>query len=142
MNQFRLYSQSNFIEIFDSLDNSLSKTRRLLIFNKLKCVQISYELEKLSKIFFPINLFLECFSSQKLYYLYKQKSLYCVAIIRGYKVFLFLEILLHSIFLIRQSMINWHEIKISCLDLFWPSVILDKLWINTILQNRFRIHVK
>nr|YP_009490459.1 hypothetical protein GrtexCDS025 [Gracilaria textorii]AWH62616.1 hypothetical protein GrtexCDS025 [Gracilaria textorii] len=147
MNQFRLKSQSNFIEIFDSLDNSFSKKRGFLIFKPLNCVQVSYEFEKLSKIVFSDNLFLESFLGQKLYFSYKkdlrkQKSLYFIATVRGYKIFPFLEILLHSIFLIRQSVINWHNIKISCLDLFWPSAVLDKLLTNAILQSRFIIHVK
>nr|YP_010199781.1 hypothetical protein LK227_mgp01 [Gracilaria multipartita]UAD89739.1 hypothetical protein [Gracilaria multipartita] len=147
MNHFRLNSQSNFIEMFDSLDNSFSKKKSLLIFNTLDNVQVSCKFEKLSKIIFPNNLFLECFLSQKLYFfckqnLKKQKSLYFIATIRSYRVFIFLEILLHSIFLIRQSIINWCKIKIGCLDLLWPSVVLDKLLINTILQNRFMIHIK
>nr|YP_010199631.1 hypothetical protein LK223_mgp01 [Gracilaria cervicornis]UAD89489.1 hypothetical protein [Gracilaria cervicornis] len=147
MNQFRLNSQSNFIEIFDSLDNDFSKNKSLLIFNTLNYVQMSYKFEELSKVIFPNNLFLECLLSQKLYFSYKQnlkkrKSLSFIATIRGYKVFLFLEILLHSIFLIRQSIINWSKIKVDHLDFFWPSTVLNKLLINTILQNRFMIYVE
>nr|YP_010199731.1 hypothetical protein LK224_mgp01 [Gracilaria flabelliformis]UAD89689.1 hypothetical protein [Gracilaria flabelliformis] len=148
MNQFRLNNQSNFIEVFDSLDSNFSRRKSLLIFNTLNCIQVSCKFEKLSKIILPNNLFLECFLNQKLYFFRnqnfkKQKSLYFMATIRGYKVFLFLEILLHSIFLMHQFIINWHKIKISCLDLFWPSAVLDKLLMNnTALQNKFMIYVK
>nr|YP_010199606.1 hypothetical protein LKZ37_mgp01 [Gracilaria cearensis]UAD89464.1 hypothetical protein [Gracilaria cearensis] len=147
MNQFRLNSQSSFIEVFDSLDNSFSKNKGLLIFNTLDCVQVSYEFEKLSRIIFTNNLFLECLINQKFLFAYKQnlkkrKSLFFIATIRRYKVFLFLEILLHSIFLTRQSIINWHKVRVGCLDLFWPNAVLDKLLINTLIQNRFMIHIK
>nr|YP_010199806.1 hypothetical protein LK226_mgp01 [Gracilaria ornata]UAD89764.1 hypothetical protein [Gracilaria ornata] len=148
MNQFRLNNQSNFIEIFDSLDSNFSKRKSLLIFNTLDYIQVSCKFEELSKKIFPNNLFLECFLSQKPYFspnqkLKKRKSLYSIVTIRSYKVFLFLEILLHSIFLMHQSIINWHKIKISCLDFFWSGVVLNKLLLNnTTLQNRFMIHVK
>nr|YP_010199831.1 hypothetical protein LK101_mgp01 [Gracilaria tikvahiae]UAD89839.1 hypothetical protein [Gracilaria tikvahiae] len=147
MNQCRLNNQSNFIEVFDLLDSSFFKNKGSLMFTASDCVQVSYKFEKVSKIAFPCSLFLECLSGQKLRFSYKQdfknqNSLFFVATIRGYKVFLFFEILLHSIFLIGPAVINWYKIKVSCLDFFWPNMVLDKLSMNTILQEKFIIQVK
>nr|YP_010199756.1 hypothetical protein LK367_mgp01 [Gracilaria isabellana]UAD89714.1 hypothetical protein [Gracilaria isabellana] len=147
MNQCRLNDQSNFIEVFDLLDSSFLKNKGSLMFTAPNCARVSYKFEKLSKIVFPYSLFLEYLSGQKLRFSYKQdfkkqKSLFFVATIRGHKVFLFYEILLHSIFLMGQAIINWYKIKVSCLDFFWPNMVLDKLSMNTILQEKFIIQVK
>nr|YP_010199531.1 hypothetical protein LK149_mgp01 [Gracilaria baiana]UAD89389.1 hypothetical protein [Gracilaria baiana] len=147
MSQFRLNCQSNFIEVFDSLDNRFSNNKGFLIFKGLSCVQVSYKFKKLSKIIFPNILFLECLQSQKFLFfdhqnLKKLKSLLVLGTLRKDAVFLFLEILLHSIFLKHKFTANCHKVKVSYLDLFWPNMVLDKLMINTIKQNRFIIRVE
>nr|YP_009504395.1 hypothetical protein GrchoCDS025 [Gracilaria chouae]AWX65725.1 hypothetical protein GrchoCDS025 [Gracilaria chouae] len=147
MNQYRLNNQSNFIEVFDSLDNCFSKNKGTLMFTALNYAQISCKIEKVSKTAFPYSLFLECLIGQKLKFSYnqnlkKRKSLFFVATVRDCKMFLFFEILLHSIFLIGQSVINWYKIRVGFLDFFWPDAVLDKLSMNLILQEKFMIHIR
>nr|YP_010199706.1 hypothetical protein LK222_mgp01 [Gracilaria domingensis]UAD89614.1 hypothetical protein [Gracilaria domingensis] len=147
MSRFRLNCHSNFIEVFDSLDNRFSNNQSFLIFNDLSCVQVSYKFGKLSKIIFPNTLFLECLQSQKFLFssqrnFKKLKSLLFFGTLRKDAVFIFFEILLHSTFLKHKSVVNYHKVKISYLDLFWPNTVLDKLMINTMKQNRFMVHIK
>nr|YP_009511861.1 hypothetical protein [Gracilaria gracilis]AXI97738.1 hypothetical protein [Gracilaria gracilis] len=145
MNQFRLSSQCNFIEVFDSLDSSFLDNKRFLLANTLDCFQISSKFENLSKLIFIPHLFLECIATQKFFFLPERKqrsSLFLITTIRRLRVFLFLEMLLYSVFSIQQDTINSHKIKIASLDLFWPNIILDKFLIPTLIQKNFMICVK
>nr|YP_009511811.1 hypothetical protein [Gracilaria caudata]AXI97688.1 hypothetical protein [Gracilaria caudata] len=144
MNQLRLSNQYHFIGVFDSIDSNFKKTREPLVFNTPNCLQVYNKFEKLSKITFTNNLFLECLVGQK-FFIYNQNlrqknftSL--IATVRNKRTFLFLEILLHSLFLIHQPNINIKKIKITYLDFFLPHVVLDKLFMQTLMQNSFSIY--
>nr|YP_009019515.1 hypothetical protein [Gracilaria salicornia]AHG53102.1 hypothetical protein [Gracilaria salicornia]AMR57152.1 hypothetical protein [Gracilaria salicornia]UAD89814.1 hypothetical protein [Gracilaria salicornia] len=147
MNQFRLSNQFNFIDMFDSLDNTLSKNKNFFVLNILNYFQVFCKLKKISRISSANYLFLECLVSQKTLLLNnksrkKQNSVFLKVTIRNIKKFLFLEVLLHTVFLIHQPVIKWYKIKIEFLDLLWPPLVLDKLLLNTPLWDNFMICAK
>nr|YP_011017035.1 hypothetical protein V2792_mgp01 [Gracilaria hainanensis]WQB61713.1 hypothetical protein [Gracilaria hainanensis] len=147
MNQFRLNNQFNFVEIFDSLDNNFLKNTGFLIFKNLDCFQVFYKFERLSRVIFMNYLLLECLTSRKIWLPYeqnlkKQKFLFLKATIRGNQIFLFLEILLHSMFLISKPIINWYKLKIEHFNFFLSNVILNKLLMNALIQNNFMIYTE
>nr|YP_010199881.1 hypothetical protein LK225_mgp01 [Crassiphycus usneoides]UAD89889.1 hypothetical protein [Crassiphycus usneoides] len=145
MNQFRLSNQYYYIGIFDSMDSNFTKTKGPLVFNVSNYIQIYNKFEKLSKITLTNRLFLECLVGQKFFMdnnqnLRRKSSSVFFAIVRNQRTFWFLETLLHSLFLANRPILNLQKIKIAHLDFFWPNIILDKLFMQTLMQNNFSIY--
>nr|YP_010199556.1 hypothetical protein LK100_mgp01 [Crassiphycus birdiae]UAD89414.1 hypothetical protein [Crassiphycus birdiae] len=145
MNQFRLNNQYYYIGIFDSMDNNFTKTKRPLVFNASNYIQIYNKFEKLSKITLTNRLFLECLVGQKFFTdnnpnLKRKNSSVSFAIVRNQRTFWLLETLLHSLFLTQRPILNLQKVKIAHLDFFWPNIILDKLFMQTLMQNNFSIY--
>nr|UAD89514.1 hypothetical protein [Gracilaria changii] len=145
MNQLRFNNQHNFIGVFDSIDNNFIKTEDSLIFNTPSFFQVYNEIEKLSRITFTKNLFLECMIGQKFFTCEKHGAkkrnfLFSITTIRSYKVSLFLDILLLSLFSVQESHISLVKLRITHLDFFWPNMVLDKLLMQDLMHNRFIVY--
>nr|YP_010199656.1 hypothetical protein LK099_mgp01 [Crassiphycus corneus]UAD89564.1 hypothetical protein [Crassiphycus corneus] len=145
MNQFRLSNQYYYIGIFDSMDSNFTKTKGPVVFNAPNYIQIYNKFEKLSKITLTNRLFLECLVGQKFFTdnnpnLRRKNSSVFFTIVRNQRTFWFLETLLHSLFLTQRPILNLQKVKIAHLDFFWPNIILDKLFMQTLMQNNFSIY--
>nr|YP_009130778.1 hypothetical protein XM44_gp25 [Agarophyton chilense]AKA27608.1 hypothetical protein Gchil_005 [Agarophyton chilense]ASP44536.1 hypothetical protein [Agarophyton chilense]UAD89539.1 hypothetical protein [Agarophyton chilense] len=145
MNQSRLYNQYNFIEAFDFLDNNCSQHPNFLVLKTKTCLHIFNKIENLnpSKTF-RNNLLLEALTGQRFFFTYKRKSKKKVLLstkvtVRNNNLFLFLETLLHSILLMQQYKVNLQKTKITYLDFFFHSKVLNKLSMQTLINNYFII---
>nr|YP_009365206.1 hypothetical protein [Gracilaria changii]ARJ60488.1 hypothetical protein [Gracilaria changii]ART65132.1 orf148 [Gracilaria changii] len=145
MNQSRFSNQYDFVGVFDFIDNNFTKTENSLIFNTPRFLQVYNKFEKLSKIILTKNLFLECiigqkFSISKKCNAKKMNFLFFISTIRSWKIFWFLDILLLSMFSVQQSHGSLRKVRITHLDFFWPNMVLDKLFMQDLMHNRFIIY--
>nr|YP_009511886.1 hypothetical protein [Hydropuntia rangiferina]AXI97763.1 hypothetical protein [Hydropuntia rangiferina]UAD89789.1 hypothetical protein [Hydropuntia rangiferina] len=138
MNKFRLSSQYNYIETFDSFDRCFSCNKNLFNFFVLKSLDIQVSnLKKSTKLILDTYLFSEFLIGQKkASYLQQKTNLsFFKTTIQSKKIFLFMEIVLHSIFMERQFIKRLQNVTVMNLSFFLPYATLEKLLLQSSIYN-------
>nr|YP_009490384.1 hypothetical protein GreduCDS01 [Gracilaria edulis]AWH62516.1 hypothetical protein GreduCDS01 [Gracilaria edulis] len=142
MNKFRLNSQYNYIEIFDSFEKHFSCNKVFFNFFISKVLKIQViNLEKSVKLILDKCLFLELLTGQRKVLnkkIKKDESFFKITI-KKKKIFFFLEIIFHSIFMEQQFTKKLQNIKVANLVFFLPYTVLEKLLLQLSIYNNISI---
>nr|YP_011003678.1 hypothetical protein V2418_mgp01 [Gracilaria eucheumatoides]WPS66080.1 hypothetical protein [Gracilaria eucheumatoides] len=135
MKELRLSSQYNYIETFDLFDNNITNNNQgSSSFNGQKSFKVQSEnFKDFTQLVLHNNLFLEFLTGQKAFSdfesnLFNSKMNFLKVTLRKTKIFLFMEVILHNIFIKWQINKMLHIIKVTDFTLFLSYVIFEKLF--------------